>query len=352
MADDGHARAMSDRSQERNRQAGASRITVLVALAANAFVALVKLAGGLLSGSAALLAEAAHSAADTTNQAFLLVSLSLSRRRPTAEHPFGEGRQRFLWTFVAALGTFLAGAVFAVGYGAMELVRGPSEEGSYGIAWATLAIAGVAETISWIRAVRQARAEARETRTSVIGHVARTRDPNVKMVVFEDTAAIAGIAIAAAGIALSQLTGEPAWDPIASIVIGVLLIGVGLRMAHDAGEMLIGHAARPEERRRIEAVLEAHEDVQEVVELLTVVLGPTALLVAARIDLRDDADGARIERTAGELDRAVREAVPDVTEVFLDPTPGRRGAAGTGAAPTRGRAPRAGPAAPRVAPSC
>src|SRR3954447_327689 len=129
-------RQTSRRSVARSRDAGGARKTILVALAANAVIAVTKLAGGLLSGSAALLAEAAHSAADTTNQAFLLVSLSLSRRRPTAEHPFGEGRQRFLWTFVAALGTFLAGAVFAVGYGAMELVRGPSEEGSYGIAWA------------------------------------------------------------------------------------------------------------------------------------------------------------------------------------------------------------------------
>jgi cation diffusion facilitator family transporter len=315
------AQVQSDRSLDRSRESGATRTTVLVALAANALIMLAKLAGGLLSGSTALLAEAAHSLADTTNQAFLLGSLALAGKPPSEDQPFGYGRQRFLWTFLAAVGMFVAGAVFAIGYGVLELVRGAEASGDYAIAWITLAIALVAEGASWIRAVRQTRAEAREAGRPWREHVRASRDPSVKMVLFEDTAALAGVVIAAAGIGLGQLTGQAFWDPAASVLIGVLLIAVAVTMARDTGKLLIGAAARPEEREAIERVLREHPDVDDVKELLTMVLAPRALLVAARIDLADELDSRRFEETSSALDREIREAVPDVTEVFLDPTP-------------------------------
>jgi cation diffusion facilitator family transporter len=318
----GPARQVSGRSARRNSEAGASRTTVLVALAANALVALAKLAGGLASGSTALLAEAAHSTADTANQAFLLASIKLGRRPPSPEHPFGEGRQRFLWTFMAAIGMFLAGAIFAIGYGVLELLAGRKEEGGFAIAWATLAIALLAEGASWVRAVRQARGEASDAGEPFVRHIRSSRDPNVKMVVFEDTAALIGIALAAGGIGLHQLTGQSFWDPVASILIGVLLVTVAIWMGRDTSDLLIGASAKPKERETLERVLEDHPAVEEVAELLTVVLGPTALLVAARVNLRDDLDAATIEHASSELDEALREAVPDVTEVFLDATPG------------------------------
>src|SRR3954464_6361633 len=125
--------AHSDRSLDRSRDAGGSRRTVLIALAANAIIAVAKLAGGLISGSTALLAEAAHSLADTVNQGFLLTSLQLAGREPTENQPFGHGRQRFLWTFVAAVAMFVAGAIFAVGYGVFELLRGPEDAGGFAV---------------------------------------------------------------------------------------------------------------------------------------------------------------------------------------------------------------------------
>src|ERR687884_493444 len=146
------ARQTSRRSVARSAQTGGSRTTVLVALAANAIIAVAKLAGGLISGSTALLAEAAHSIADTTNQGFLLVSLSLSARDPSERQPWGHGRERYLWTFMAAVGMFVAGSLFAVGYGTYELLKGPQEPAGFAVAWITLAIAGVAEGTSWVRA--------------------------------------------------------------------------------------------------------------------------------------------------------------------------------------------------------
>jgi cation diffusion facilitator family transporter len=312
---------VSRRSLPSTREAGASRTTVIIALVANALIAVAKLIGGVISGSTALLAEAAHSVADTANQGFLLGSIALAAREPSERHPFGHGNQRFLWTFMAAVGMFVAGAVFAVGYGVIELLAGSKEKGGFAAAWITLAIALVAEGISWLRALRQTRGEAREAGRPVAQYVRESRDPSVKMVLFEDTAALVGIVIAAVGIALHQITGAAYWDPIASIFIGVLLIAVAVRMATDTGRLLVGAAARPDEVAAIERVLDDNEDVADVLELLTMVLGPNALLVAARVDLADGVVSERLERTMSDLDREIRAAVPDVTEVFLDPTP-------------------------------
>jgi cation diffusion facilitator family transporter len=312
---------VSRRSLERSREAGASRGTVLLALAANAVIAVAKLAGGLVSGSTALLAEAAHSLADTVNQTFLLGSLSLAGREPTPDQPFGHGQQRFIWTFMAAVSMFVAGATFAVGYGVFEIVKGGGGSGDFAIAWLTLGVATVAEGASWLRALRQTRREAREAGLSLYRHVRETRDPNVKMVLFEDSAALVGVAIAAAGIALEQITGAPYWDAGASIVIGLLLIGVAAWMARDTAHLLAGAAATPRERREIERVIGEHDAVAELLELLTMVLGPNTLLVCARIDLADGLSSDDVEQVANDLDDAIRHAVPDVTEVFLDATP-------------------------------
>jgi cation diffusion facilitator family transporter len=314
---------VSRRTLERVRRAsGQTRKTVIVALIANAVIAVTKLAGGLISGSTALLAEAAHSVADTTNQGFLLASISLSQREPTKQQPFGYGRHRFLWTFLAAAGMFVAGATFAVGYGIVELIRG-GEGGGFTVAWITLGISVLAEGASWLRARRQIRRDARNADMDPLRYVRDSRDPNVKMVLFEDSAALAGIVIAAAGIGVHQATGASFWDPAASIVVGALLIGVAMWMARDSARLLVGGAATPEERATLERVLADDPNVAEVAELLTMVLAPNALLVAASVDFVDDLDAAEVERIATDLDGALRQAVSDVTEVFLDPWPGR-----------------------------
>ena len=314
------AASTSRRSVARTqRTAGASRRTVLIAVAANAVVMVTKLAGGLLSGSSAMLAEAAHSFADTTNQLFLLVSIELGSREPTPEQPFGYGRMRFLWTFMAAIATFLAGAVFAIGYGVYELFQGEKST-SYLIAYVTLAIAFVAEGTSWIRANRQTRKEAAEAQLPLLRYVRETRDPNVKMVLFEDTAALAGLAIAFCGLLANQITGAHVFDPAASIAVGVLLIVVAGWMAHDTTELLIGAAARPAERDTLERTLQECPEIEQVIEMLTMVLGPNSLLVAARVDFAAGLEDEQVERASEEIDQRLREAVPDVTEVFLDAT--------------------------------
>ena len=245
-----------------------------------------------------MLAEAAHSVADTANQGFLLVSLQRGEREPDAEHPFGHGKERFFWSVLAAVLIFLAGAVFSVGQGILELVRSPGKT-SFALVYGTLGFAFVAEGISLIRAVRQTRAGAREAGKRWRTYVSESTEPTSKTVVAEDTVAVVGVVIAAAGVGLHQATGGVAWDAGAAIVVGLMLVYVAYLLGRNYKDLLIGAGARPEERRRIRDLLASHPGVDEVLDLRTMYVGPESLLVAARLDLADNGlDAEAIEHVA------------------------------------------------------
>jgi cation diffusion facilitator family transporter len=304
---------------ERGRQDAESRRTVLVALGANAAIMVVKAAGGIVSGSTALLAEAAHSVADTANQGLLLASLSRSTREPDDEHPFGYGQERFLWAFVAAIGIFVAGAGFSL-YQGLDALGGGHEESQFWIAYVILGFGIAAEGTSLIRAVRQTRGEAAAGGLSLRTHLRRSRDPTTKTVVFEDSAAVSGNAVAIAGVALHQTTGDAAWEGVAALIVAAMLVLAAFSLARNASSLLVGQAATAEERREILAVLAERPEVEEVLQLLTMALSPDHLLVAARVDLRAGMDSEHVEDISTDIDHAIRERVPAVAEVFLDAT--------------------------------
>jgi cation diffusion facilitator family transporter len=276
--------------------------------------------GGALSGSSAMLAEAAHSVADTTNQLLLLASLSLSERKPDAQHPFGYGKERFFWSFMAAIFIFVSGSLFSIYTGVERMLSGKAESGSAGIAFAVLAIALVLEGSSLIRAGRQARAAAARSGRPLGRHVRVSRDPTTKTVVFEDSAAVAGVLLAAAGLGLTLATGSPVFDGAASVAIGLLLAGVAFALGRDTKGLLIGEAALPEEREAIERAICGQPGVDQLLELLTMAMGPQSLLVAVRLDVAGELDSDAVETLASDLERAIREAVPEVEHVFIDPT--------------------------------
>ena len=313
--------------------ASESRKTVLVALGANAGIGAVKFAAGLLGGSSAMLAEAAHSVADTTNQVFLLASLSFSEREADEQHPFGYGKERFLWSFMAAIFIFVAGALFSFYQGVHELLEG-GESGKWGYTYAALVAALVLEGISLIRALRQTRQDAGRERRPVGRYVRTSRDPTTKTVVFEDSAAVTGVVIALLGVGLHQLTGKAVFDAVGAILIGCLLAVVAVGLWRDSRGLLIGEAALPEEREALQHVLDEHRGVDRVIQLLTMALGPSSLLVAARLDLADGMDSDGIESLAAELEAQLREAVPAVRYVFLDPTSRGERPAGSAASAT------------------
>ena len=300
------------------------RRTVLIALAANAVIAIAKGVGGLVTGSSAMLAETAHSIADTVDQVLMLVSIRLGDRQPDEEHPFGYGKERFFWTFLVAVIIFLAGAIFSIGDGVLRL-SGHEILGSGGghewIAFVVLAVALVSEGASFARAYRQTRKGAHETGYGLVEFVRISKEPTTKTVFSEDAVAVTGVVVAFVGLALQQLTGSEKWDAGAAVLIGLLLVYVAYALGRDIRGLLLGEAARPDQREALHRALREPDEVDGVVELLTMYTGPRSLLVAARIDLVDGVESHRVEQLANELDQRLREAVPDVDQVFLDPTP-------------------------------
>ena len=305
------------------RRGKENRKTVLIALAANVTIALVKGFAGLVGGSSALLAEAAHSVADTGNQSLILVSLSRAERPPDEAHPFGYGKERFFWVLLAAIVIFLSGGVFSILEGLYRIFRGHGESGGWLWSYGALAFAGIAEGTSLVRAVRQTRRGAREAGLGFVEFVRVSKEPSVKTVVSEDSAAVTGVVIAFLGVALHELTGNAVYDGAAAVAIGVLLCFVGYALGRDTKGLLLGEPARPEERRRLRETILAHDEVEDVLELLTMYVGPAALLVAVKLDFRDDVPAGEVERLSSLLEDELHDAVPDVTEVFLDATPPR-----------------------------
>jgi len=302
-----------------DRQGGESFATVLVAGVANLAIAIAKIIAGALTGSSAMLAEGAHSVADTVNQAFLLTALSRSRKPADAQHPFGYGQERYFWSLLAAVGIFVLGAGFSVYEGIHSLMH-PEPVEAAAVAFGVLALSAVFEGTSWVKALLQLRREAGERRVGLFRHVVTSPDPTAKTVAFEDTAALIGIVLAAGGISLHLMTGSAAWDGIASILIGLLLVVVAISLGTQSKRNLIGESLPPQARDQLQKIIDETPGVDVVVELLTMRLGPDDVLVAARVDVDDDATGGDLEQVADEAERRIRERFPEVRHVFLDPT--------------------------------
>ncbi len=306
--------------------ASESRGTVLLAFSANLAIAIAKTAAGVITLSSAMLAEAAHSWADTLNQVFLLTSLRRAQRPADSVHPFGYGKERFFWTLLAAVGIFVTGAGFSVFEGVSSLLKHHKEPSTteFMITYAVLGFSLILEGSSLLRAVRQVRAEARELRRPFLSHLRRSNDPTVKAVASEDGAAVTGIFLAAIGIGLHQATGSAEYDASASIVIGVLLAWVAYALGRDTKDLLIGEAADPELRLDIQHAVAQHPEVDAVLELLTMQLSPDDVLVAMRIDFVDGLDSRQIERVSTKIEQELTDALPSVRHVFLDATTSTR----------------------------
>ena len=296
-----------------------TRRTVLVAGGANVLALGVKLAAGLLVGSSVLLAEAAHSLADTLNQAFLLASLRQSEKPADRVHPFGYGQERYFWSLLAAFGIFVAGAFFSMFEGILALRRNGGDHDIL-IGYVALAVCGVAEIVSLTRAGWQVRRQARERRTSLAEHVRTSPDTTVKAALFEDSAAVIGLLLAFAGLLLRQLTGSQVWDGVAAMAVGVLLIAVAIRLGAENRDLLIGKAADPQQIELIRSHIEAADGVAALLQLQTMRLGPANLIVAARVAFDDDISADRAEDIADAIDRSLADRLDVGLHVFLDPT--------------------------------
>ncbi|HEU5001098.1 MAG TPA: cation diffusion facilitator family transporter [Lapillicoccus sp.] len=300
---------------------GESTSTVLVALFANLAIALAKGVATVVTGSAAMAAETAHSVADTANQVFLLTALRHSRKPADAEHPLGYGRTRYFWSLLAAGSIFVTGSLYSAYEGIESLRSGGHELTSPLVSYAVLGVALVLESVSLTKAVRQTRREAREHDQGFRTFLRYSDDPTATTVVFEDSAAVIGLVLAAGGIALHQLTGSSVPDAVASLLIAVLLAVVAVRLGRTNMRLLTGVQADPRLVRAILAWLREQSEVVAVVDLLTVLVGTDQVVVGARLDVRDELTTAELERATVRMGIELRQRFPDVAEVFLEPVP-------------------------------
>jgi cation diffusion facilitator family transporter len=294
---------------------GGSKRAIIAAFLANLGIAIAKFVAFVLTGSASMMAESIHSVADTGNQGLLFLGGARARQRPDVEHPFGYGSERYFWSFVVALVLFSLGALFSLYEGIEKLVH-PHELEDPTIAFVVLAIAFVAEGLS----LRTARKEAMPYRgpRSWWAFIRQTKTPELPVVLLEDSGALIGLVLAAAGLTAATVTGEERYDAIGSMGIGLLLGVIAIVLAIEMKSLLIGEAAAPDAEAAIRHAIEASGDVRRIIHLRTLQLGPDELLLAAKLDI-DAPDVAALARAIDAAEARVRAAVPSARLIFFEP---------------------------------
>ncbi len=313
---------------------GGGTRAIVAALAANLGIATAKFVAFVITGASSMLAEAIHSVADSGNQVLLLVGGRTARRKPTVEHPFGFGRDRYIYGFLVAIVLFSLGGLFAIYEGVHKLLH-PEPLESVVWALAVLVIAIALEGFSLRTALKET-GEVRRPGESYWDFIRHARAPELPVVLLEDTAALLGLAFALLGVGLAALTGSPVFDGIGTIAIGLLLVVVAVVLAIETKSLLVGEAARPDEQRAIVAALEGGGSGLSVIHMRTQHLGPEELLVAAKIAVRHDETAASIARAIDDAEARIRAAVPIARVIYLEPDlrrPGSEPVTGPAAVP-------------------
>ncbi|MBS2012228.1 MAG: cation diffusion facilitator family transporter [Deltaproteobacteria bacterium] len=294
-----------------------SRKVVIAALAGNLAIATCKFGAAFLSGSTATLAEAVHSVADTGNQGLLLVGMRLAARPADDRFPFGRSGEKYFWPFVVALMLFSVGGAFAVYDGVSHVVHPHAEEHgsriwSYGVLGVSLVFEAMSFRVAWKEFQVLAKGK------PWIVAVREARDPTIPLVLAEDTTALIGLAIAFFAVLASHVTGQPFWDPVGSILIGVLLAVVAVALARNTHTLLVGASADPEEQGHALALTEATPGIERVTQILTFHVGPDVVILAMKVAFAKDLDAAKIEETINEAERRIRAELPLMRKIFIE----------------------------------
>jgi cation diffusion facilitator family transporter len=300
-------------------ESGRNQRSVAVALLANLVVAGAKLVAGLTTGSAALLAEAAHSAADSINELLLGLSLKRARRPSDALHPLGHGGARFLWAFVATIASFLIGGCLSIALAVRELLAGGAVE-RYLVAWVVLTIAFAADGTSLLQSLAQTRREAVLWGESTTAFLRNTSEPTLRAIVVEDGAALIGLALAAGGLLLHEFVGLGNADAIAALLIGLLLAVTAFGLARPLADLLIGRSMLPARLERVYAIIERSPSIDEVLSVQAVYGAPQEVIVAAKVHPAPGKTAEELASALDDIDHTLRRELPEVAEVFIDLT--------------------------------
>ena len=294
-----------------------SRRAILAAFLANLGIAIAKFVGFVITGSAGLLAEAAHSLADTGNQLLLLLGGKRASKAADTAHPFGYGRERYFWAFVVALVLFSMGGLFAL-YEGIEKLRHPHEVENLPVAIGILLFAMVLEGLSLRTAYKEASAQ-RTTRGSWLHWIRRSKQPELPVVLLEDSGALIGLVIALFGVTLAHVTGEPRYDAIGSIAIGALLVAIAIVLALEMKGLLIGESATTADVATIARSLEGAASVRRIIHRRTEHLGPDDLLVAAKLEFDPTLTVEELAAAIDGVERDLRAVMPTAHFVFIEP---------------------------------
>lgn len=300
---------------------GESTLTVVLAGSVNLAIAIMKAVAGVLTGSGAMLSEAAHSVADTFTEILLLTALRRSSKPADVVHPFGYGKERYFWSLLAAVSIFASGAMFSFYEGFSTVFGEPKDQGNPLVGYIVLGVSFLLEGSSWLQAVRQVRRESKEQQQTIARYLRLIDDPAPKSVFFEDSAALVGLLLAFLGLLLHQLTGSALYDGLASIFIGLLLAVVAWSLGLTNLRLLIGRQADPRMVRGIRNHLAGAPEIEAVVDLQTMLLGTDQVLVCTRVDFVDSLQASEVEHACVRLATELQEHFGDVTEVFIEPVP-------------------------------
>ena len=294
-----------------------SRKAIIAAFFANLGIAIAKFTGFILTGSAGLLAEAGHSLADTGNQALLMLGGRRAERKPTERHQFGFGNERYFWAFVVALVLFSMGGLFALYEGIQKLLD-PHEADSIGIAIGILLAAVALETYSLRTAVKEVN-HIKPPEMSYWTFVRTAKQPELPIVLLEDVGAEIGLLFALFGVVMTHFTGNPRWDAVGSVAIGVLLVIIAAILAVRMKALLIGESADDADQQAIEAALTSTPQVERVIHIRTIYFGPDELMVAAKLGFAADMTVEQLAAAVDGAEAAVRASVPTVGLIYIEP---------------------------------
>jgi cation diffusion facilitator family transporter len=290
---------------------------IVAALAANLGIAATKFIAFALTGSSSMLAESIHSVADSGNQALLLVGGRRARREATPQHPFGYGRERYIYAFIVSIVLFSVGGLFAL-YEGYHKLQHPEPITEW--QWVPIAVLVVAiglEAFSFRTAIQ----ESNKIRGNAtwIGFIRRSRVPELPVVLLEDLAALVGLVLALFGVGLTLITDSGVWDGVGTVLIGVLLVAVAIVLAIEMKSLLIGESATAEDNAKIEAAVLKGDDIERIIHMRTLHLGPEELLVALKIGVARDAQAADVARAIDAAESRIRTAVPIAHVIYVEP---------------------------------
>ncbi|MFI9117724.1 cation diffusion facilitator family transporter [Streptomyces venezuelae] len=305
---------------------------IVAALAANLAIAVAKFVAFLFSGSSSMLAESVHSLADSGNQGLLLLGGKKAQREATPQHPFGYGRERYIYAFLVSIVLFSVGGMFAI-YEGYEKIKHPHEIEAWYWPVGVLVFAIIAESFSFRTAIKES--NPLRGNLSWKEFVRRAKAPELPVVLLEDLGALVGLILALGGVGLALLTGDGVWDGIGTLCIGVLLIVIAIVLAAETKSLLLGEAAGTDDVKKIEAAVVDGETVTRLIHMRTLHLGPEELLVAAKIAVQHDDSAAEVANAINAAEARIRAAVPIARVIYLEPDVYSEKAASAGTNPAK-----------------